>query len=151
GYSSPVSDITFPTCGGTAVMLLGERGGIRNLGLEVDKPFAAPHEARALRIGMTPPGSWEAIGGYDGGFYARRLDGAPFIRSNCAGGVAFGPDYTPEGQADLSKPDQFAWISGDALCSVDGPCNNPAGTRQPPAAQTPNTPKPASNDQSMEP
>ncbi|HXL68816.1 MAG TPA: hypothetical protein VN930_08660, partial [Xanthobacteraceae bacterium] len=38
GYSSPVSDITFPECGGTGLMLLGERGGIRNLGLEVPTP-----------------------------------------------------------------------------------------------------------------
>jgi hypothetical protein len=151
GYSSPVSDITFPECGGAAVMLLGERGGIRNLGLDVDKPFAAPHEARAFRVGLTPQGSWRAIGRYDVGFYSRRLDGEPFIRANCAGGVAFGPGYTPDGRANPAQPDQFAWISGDALCSVDGPCNNPAGNRPPPGTQTPNTPQTVSNEQSFEP
>src|ERR1043166_8450591 len=119
GYSSPVSDITFPECGGAAVMLLGERGGIRNLGLDVDKPFAAPHEARAFRVGLTQQGSWRVLGRYDVGFYSRRLDGEPFVRANCAGGVAFGPGYTPDGQANLAQPDQFSWISGDALCSVD--------------------------------
>jgi hypothetical protein len=151
GYSSPVSDITFPECGGTAVMLLGERGGIRNLGLDVDKPFAAPHEARAFRVGLTQQGSWRAIGRYDVGFYARRLDGEPFVRANCAGGVAFGPDYTPDGRANLARPDQFAWISGDALCSVDGPCNNPAGTRPPPGPQPPAAPRTVSDEQSLEP
>ena len=137
GYSSPVSDITFPTCSGTAIMLLGERGGIRNLGLDVDKPFAAPHEARAFQVGLTQQGSWKTLGRYDVGFYSRRLDGEPFVRANCAGGVAFGPGYTPDGSADLGQPDQFSWISGDALCSVDGPCNNPAGTkpRRPAAAR----------------
>ena len=151
GYSSPVSDIAFPECGGTAVMLLGERGGIRNLGLDVDKPFAAPHEARAFRVGLTPQGSWRAIGRYDVGFYSRRLDGEPFVRANCAGGVAFGPDYTPDGRANLARPDQFAWISGDALCSVDGPCNNPAGTRPPPGPQPPAAPRTVSDEQSLEP
>jgi hypothetical protein len=151
GHSSPVSDITFPTCGGTAVMLLGERGGIRNLGLDVDKPFAAPHEARAFQVGLTQQGSWKPLGRYDVGFYSRRLDGEPFVRANCAGGVAFGPGYTPDGRADLSKPDQFTWISGDALCSVDGPCNNPAGNRPPPGPQPPNTPQTVSDAQSFEP
>jgi hypothetical protein len=151
GYSSPVSDITFPECGGTALMLLGERGGIRNLGLDVDKPFAAPHEARAFRVGLTQQGSWRVLGRYDVGFYNRRLDGEPFVRANCAGGVAFGPGYTPDGRADFSKPNQFAWISGDALCSVDGPCNNPAGNRPPPGPQPPNTPRTVSDEQSLEP
>ncbi|MEA2927661.1 MAG: hypothetical protein QOG38_89 [Hyphomicrobiales bacterium] len=151
GYSSPVSDIAFPECGGTARMLLGERGGIRNLGLDVDKPFAAPHEARAFQVGLTQQGSWRVLGRYDVGFYSRRLDGEPFVRANCAGGVAFGPGYTPDGRADLSKPNQFAWISGDSLCSVDGPCNNPAGARPAPGPQPPNTPRTVSDEQSFEP
>ena len=49
------------------------------------------------------------------------------MRANCAGGVAFGPGYGPDGIINPAQPDQFAWISGDSLCSVDGPCNNPAG------------------------
>jgi hypothetical protein len=47
GYSSPVSDIAFAPCGPRPVMLLAERGGIRNLGLAAEFPFATPHEARA--------------------------------------------------------------------------------------------------------
>jgi hypothetical protein len=151
GYSSPVSDITFPECGGTALMLLGERGGIRNLGLDVDKPFAAPHESRAFRVGLTQQGGWRVLGRYDVGFYNRRLDGEPYLRANCAGGVAFGPGYSADGRADFSKPNQFAWISGDALCSVDGPCNNPAGNRPPPGPQPPAAPRTVSDEQSLEP
>ena len=151
GYSSPVSDIAFPECSGNAVMLLGERGGIRNLGLDAEKPFANPHEARAFQVGLTEPGAWRILGRYDVGFYARKLDGEPFIRANCSGGVAFSPDYNPDGKQNPGKPDQFAWITGDALCSVDGPCNNPAESRTPAAARTPNTPQPAANTESFEP
>ena len=147
GHSSPVSDITFPECGGSGIMLLGERGGIRNVGLEATNPFAAPHEARALQAGLSKEGSWRVIGRYDVGFYNRRLDGEPFVRANCAGGVAFGPGYSPNGTANLAQPDQFAWISGDALCSVDGPCNNPARSQAAPGAQ----PQTVADQPSMEP
>jgi hypothetical protein len=145
GFSSPVSDITFPECGGTGLMLLGERGGIRNLGLEVNNPFAAPHESRALQAGLNARGSWRLIGRYDVGFYNRRLDGEPFVRANCAGGVAFGPGYA-NGRANPAQPDQFAWISGDALCSVDGPCNSPGRIQPGPGAQPQTV-----SDQSVEP
>jgi hypothetical protein len=151
GYSSPVSDIAFPECGGMAVMLLGERGGIRNLGLDAEKPFSAPHEARAFQVGLTQQGTWKTLGRYDVGFYSRRLDGEPFVRSNCAGGVAFGPGYTPDGRVDLSKPNQFSWITGDALCSVDVPCNSPNESRAAEQQTPPNTPKPVSDGESMEP
>ena len=150
GFSSPVSDIAFPECGGAGVMLLGERGGIRNLGLDSNAPFAAPHEARALQFGLNQQGAWRAIGRYDVGFYNRRLDGEPYVRANCAGGVAFGPGYSPPGVADLSRPDQFVWISGDSLCSVDGPCNNPAESRGAPGSQ-PQGPQTVSDQQSLEP
>ncbi len=33
GYSQPVSDITFPACSNRGIMLVAERGGMRNLGL----------------------------------------------------------------------------------------------------------------------
>ena len=49
GYSSPVSDITFAECGDRPVMLVAERGGIRNLGLAADNAFSQPHTARTLR------------------------------------------------------------------------------------------------------
>jgi len=149
GHSSPVSDITFPECGGAGLMLLGERGGIRNLGLDADNPFAAPHESRAFRVGLSQQGGWRIIGRYDVGFYNRRLDGEPYVRANCAGGVAFGPSYAPAGMADLGRPDQFAWISGDALCSVDGPCNSSARVQPGPGPQ-PQAPQTVS-DQSLDP
>ena len=56
GHSSPVSDITFPECGGVGLMLLGERGGIRNLGLDADNPFAAPHEFARVPRWTDPTG-----------------------------------------------------------------------------------------------
>ena len=130
GFSAPVSDISFPECGGAGLMLLGERGGIRNLGLEANNPFAVPHSSRALQVGLSQQGKWSLIGRYDVGFYNRRLDGEPYVRANCAGGVAFGPNYSASGTVEPAQPDQFAWMSGDALCSVDGPCNNPGGQPQ---------------------
>ena len=149
GFSSPASDITFPECGGPALMLIGERGGIRNGGLDADKPFAYPSQSRALRYGLTQQGSWRQIGRYDVGFYNRRLDEEPHLRANCAGGVAFGPGYTPAGMADASRPDQFVWISGDALCSPDGPCNADGGQRVPgPQPQTVSAPQSVELDDS---
>jgi hypothetical protein len=132
GYSQPVSDIAFAPCGPRPVMLVAERGGIRNLGLSAQNPFATPHEARALRYELDRNGTWHDVGRYDVGFYDRQKEGEPRIRANCAGGIAFGLGYTNQWTADPGKPDQFVWITGDSLCSPDGPCNLP-GT--PAAAQ----------------
>jgi hypothetical protein len=127
GYSQPVSDISFAECGQRPVMLVAERGGIRNLGLAAQNPFATPHEARALRYELDEKGAWRAVGRYDVGFYDRSKDGAPYMRANCAGGVAFGLGYNDNTWiADPGKPDQFVWISGDSLCSPQGPCNLPS-------------------------
>ncbi len=136
GYSQPVSDIAFPECGGRAAMLVAERGGLRNLGLEADNPFAYPHEARTLRYELYQDGVWRPVGRYDVGFYNRQKDGEPFLRANCAGGAAFGLGYTDAWIASRSQPDQFVWISGDSLCSPDGPCNLPPPA---PSAATPPT------------
>jgi hypothetical protein len=131
GYSQPVSDISFATCGPRPVMLLAERGGIRNLGLSQDNPFATPHEARALRYELDESGTWRAVGRYDVGFYSRDKEGQPFINANCSGGIAFGLGYDSNTwMANQSKVDQFVWITGDALCSPEGPCNLP-GQAQP--------------------
>jgi len=128
GYSQPVSDITFSACGPRPVMLLAERGGIRNLGLGEPDAFAHPYEARALRYELDQAGNWRPVGRYDVGFYDRRKEGQPFLRANCAGGIAFGPSYDQSAwTADTSKPDEFVWITGNALCSADGPCNLPVG------------------------
>lgn len=123
GYSHPVSDITFSNCGERPVMLVAERGGVRNLGLGAEYAFAYPHEARALRYELDRAGAWRAVGRYDVGFYDRREEGQPYIRANCSGGIAFGPGYDNETWvADPSRTDEFVWISGDALCSPKGPC-----------------------------
>jgi hypothetical protein len=127
GHSSPVSDISFPVCINRPVMLVAERGGIRNLGLAAENAFATPHEARTVRFELDTSGAWRPVGRYDIGFYDRQKDGLPFIHANCAGGAAFGPGYSAAGEADLNRPDQFVWITGDSLCSPDGPCNLPRG------------------------
>jgi len=118
-------------------MLIAERGGIRNLGLAAQNPFADPHEARPLRYELDDKGTWRAVGRYDVGFYDRSKDGAPFMRANCAGGIAFGLGYdSSTWVANPGKPDQFVWITGDSLCSPDGPCNLP-GTGQPAGDESP--------------
>src|SRR5262249_43084734 len=130
GYSQPVSDISFSLCGPRPVMLLAERGGIRNLGLAAENPFAYPHEARTLRYELDEKGAWHAVGRYDIGFYDRAKDGAPYLHANCSGGAAFGLGYNDNWQADPGKPDQFVWMTGDYLCSPDGPCVLPGQQNQ---------------------
>jgi hypothetical protein len=126
GLSRPVSDITFPQCTDRPIMLLAERGGIRNLGLDVDNPFATPYESRALRYELHQDGVWRPVGRYDVGSYFRFAEGAPYMFANCAGGISYGYGYTDGGIADARQPDQFVWITGDALCSPIGPCKAPA-------------------------
>jgi hypothetical protein len=123
GFSQPVSDITFSDCGERPVMLIAERGGIRNLGLAAENPFAFPHEARALRYELDTAGVWRPIGRYDVGYYDRKDNGQPYMRANCAGGIAFGSGYTSDWTVDLTKLDQFVWMTGDSLCSPEGPCH----------------------------
>ena len=121
-----MSDISFSECGQRPVMLVAERGGIRNLGLDAENAFANPHEARALRYEVDSKGTWRPIGRYDVGFYDRGQEGPPFMRANCSGGIAFGLGYDERSwTADQAKPDQFVWITGDKLCSPEGPCNRP--------------------------
>src|SRR5262249_41434473 len=116
GYSQPVSDIKFATCGPRPIMLVAERGGMRNLGLSAPNAFADPHESRVLRYELDRNGAWRPVGRYDVGFYDRKADGQPFIRANCAGGAAFGLGYDANTWvADPNKPDQFVWMTGDSL------------------------------------
>ena len=44
GPSNPVADIAFCKCKDDKIMLVAERGGVRNLGLDAEEPFATPHE-----------------------------------------------------------------------------------------------------------
>ncbi len=123
GLSNPVSDIAFPRCGQQNVMLLAERGGIRNLGLDAAKPFTHPSEARSFLYEIDENGTWRPVGRYDVGTYDRRAEGQPYLRANCAGGADFGPGITEDGwKADTTQFDGFVWITGDKLCSADEPC-----------------------------
>jgi hypothetical protein len=128
GYSSPVSDIAFSECGPAAVMLIAERGTARNLGLGAENSFAYPHEARALRYQLGETGAWQPVGRYDVGFYDRKTDSPPYVHANCAGGIAFGYGYSGDyASVDQTQPEQYAWITGDSLCSPAAPCFLPQG------------------------
>lgn len=126
GRSHPVSDIAFPAQGDQTVMLVAERGGVRNLGLAAENAFAYPHEARVLRYELTDAGSWRGSGRYDVGYYDRGEDGPPYMRANSAGGVSFGPGYGESWEVDGARPDAFVWMSGDGLCSPRGSCFDPS-------------------------
>ncbi|PLX36361.1 MAG: hypothetical protein C0606_16885, partial [Hyphomicrobiales bacterium] len=127
GASHPVTDITFPDCTEQNIMLVSERGGVRNLGLDAVEPFAWPHEARLIRYELIDGGVWAPVGRYDVGFYDRKNEGAPHIRANSSGGAAFGLGYTEEFAVDPAQPNAFVWTTGDALCSPkpNGACTNP--------------------------
>ena len=127
GFSQPVSDIAFPVSAGLPLMLVAERGGLRNLGLGEPNAFAAPHEARVLRYELHDDGVWRPIGRYDIGFYDRIHEGEPRMRANSAGGASFGPGFNSRWSVNSSRPDNYVWATGDALCSPDGPCNLAAG------------------------
>ncbi len=130
GLSRPVSDISFPQCSDRPIMLVAERGGIRNLGLDVVNPFATPHESRALRYELHQDGVWRPVGRYDVGSYYRFAEGVPYMFANCAGGAAFGYGYTPAWTIDQQQLNQYVWITGDSLCSPTGMCRAPAGGTQ---------------------
>lgn len=125
GRSHPVSDIAFPTLGEAPIMVLAERGGVRNLGLTAENAFATPNEARVLRYQQNEAGVWEAIGRYDVGFYDRQNEGPPYVRAGASGGAAFGLGYTGDWKADPALPDAFIWMTGDGLCSRAAPCLDP--------------------------
>jgi hypothetical protein len=126
GFSQPVSDITFPVTPGLPVMLVAERGGMRNAGLGEQNPFAMPHESRVIRYELHDDGVWRPIGRYEVGFYDRANEGDPRMRANSSGGVAFGPGFNNRWSVNASRPDAYMWATADALCSPDGPCNLPA-------------------------
>ena len=122
GRSHPVSDIAFPAFGDQEVMLVAERGGMRNQGLGADNAFTNPNEARVLRYELTDLGTWRGAGRYDVGYNDREEEGQPYIRAGAAGGVAFGTGYDADGELDPAAVDNFVWMSGDGLCSPNGPC-----------------------------
>ena len=122
GRSHPVSDITFPAYGDQAVMLLAERGGVRNLGLAAEGAFAHSNESRVLRYELDPQGIWQPVGRYDVGFSDREDQMPPYIRAGASGGVSFGIGYGENWEIDAARPDAFVWMTGDGLCSPNGLC-----------------------------
>jgi len=125
GRSNPVSDIAFCKCKDVKTMLVAERGGVRNLGLDAEEPFANPHESRVLAYELDDKGIWQLKGRYDIGHYDRKNDGQPFLRANGSGGVAYGYGYGVEWNIDTARPDQTVWMTGGTLCSPQAPCFSP--------------------------
>jgi len=123
GPSHPVTVIAFPQYGEQNIMVVAERGGIHNPGLGTGAPFSTPQESRVLRYRLDANGIWQAEGRYAVGHLRRQTE--PRIRANATGGVAFGPGYTESGEIDPLNQNQYLWISGDSLCSADGPCFDP--------------------------
>jgi hypothetical protein len=125
GNSSAVSDITFPECGAQNVMLVAERGGMRNLGLSKPEPFTRPYESRVVRYELGEDNIWRPTGRYDVGFHDLSLkEGDPLLFANAAGGVDFNYRISENGNLDLSKPSQSVWMTGDGLCSPLGGCTD---------------------------
>ncbi|WP_290999708.1 peptidoglycan-binding protein [Hyphomicrobium sp.] len=122
GRSHPVADIAFPAFGSQGVMLVAERGGVRNLGLDAESAFARPQESRVLRYELTPQGAWRLAGRYDVGYYDRKDEGPPYLRAGSSGGVSFGMGYGESWSIDTNRPDAFVWMTGDGLCSPKGLC-----------------------------
>lgn len=125
GPSHPVADIAFSRTEGTGVMLLAERGGLRNLGLDARAAFTHPHGARVLRYEQDEDGLWKPAGRYDVGYYDRARLGPPHIRANAAGGVDFGYGYSEDRDIDFERADAMVWMTGDALCTPEAPCRDP--------------------------
>ncbi|MBZ0208330.1 MAG: DUF11 domain-containing protein [Hyphomicrobium sp.] len=125
GRSNPVSDIAFCKCKDEKTMLVAERGGVRNLGLDAEEPFANPHESRVLAYELNDKGVWQLKGRYDIGHYDRKNDGQAFLRVNGSGGVDYGFGYGVEWHIDTARPDETVWMTGGTLCSPHGPCFSP--------------------------
>ncbi|HHZ09046.1 MAG TPA: hypothetical protein GX405_09750 [Rhizobiales bacterium] len=125
GPSGPVADIAFPYFGESPTMLVAERGSFL-AGEDAAAPLVRSGAARVLRYRLGSSGTWSPEGRYDVGFAERKSQGAPHIRAAAAGGVDFGPAYDAEYRAEAAGPDQFVWMTGEPLCSPDGPCFDPA-------------------------
>ena len=125
GNSNPASDITFPECGPQDVMIVSERGGMRNLGLVTTEALARPYESRVLRYEMGSDGIWRPKGRYDVGFHDRSVkEGEPLIFANASGGADFGYGFGDTGAVDTSAPSKSLWMTGDGLCSPNGACTS---------------------------
>jgi hypothetical protein len=108
-------------------MLIAERGGMRNLGLDEAEPFSRPYESRVLRYHLGADDIWRPEGRYDVGFHDRSIrDGEPLLFSSAAGGVDFNYRIGDNGRLGLALPSQSVWMTGDGLCSPLGACTGKA-------------------------
>ena len=129
GIGHPVADLAFPAYGDQAVMLVAERGSLRNRGLNAESSFAFPGESRVLRYERAADGTWRPAGRFDVAFQDRQAEGPPYVRAGAGGGAAFGMGYDDTWSIDRTRPDAFVWMTGDGLCAPEGPCTDGSTTR----------------------
>ena len=131
GPSHPISDIAIPSCSSQQTILVAERGGINNPDLGGNSAITRQQESRVLSFKLGLNGIWRVSGRYDVGFAERKSDDPPIVRANSAGGVTFGFDYdNATWELNPAKADEFAWMTGDALCSPEGPCFDPLSNQE---------------------
>ena len=83
-----------------------------------------------MRYEVDGKGTWRPVGRYDVGFYDRTKEGAPYMRANCAGGIAFGLGYDEQsGSPTRASRTSSCGSTGDKLCSPRGSVQ-PADRRQ---------------------
>ncbi len=119
---SAPSDIAFSVEG---VMLVAERGGMRNLKGDPESPFTQPAISRVLKFRQDDQGNWLLEGPYGVGNLNGANENQRDSYNNAAGGVAWGYGYDSTGNIDLAKVDEFVWVTGDSLCSQLGACYDP--------------------------
>ena len=88
-----------------------------------------------MRYELQADGTWQIPGRYDIGYYDRRNEGQPYVRTNSSGGASFGYGYTAAHEADPARPDQWIWLTGDSLCSPDGLCFDASANEHSDASQ----------------
>jgi hypothetical protein len=117
--SLQISDIAFSIEG---EMLIAENGELRNLGLDADEPFSRPFDSSLYIYTQNQKGLWTQLGRYNVGNLSKQTDEEQPQYNSSAGGTDFGYGYTDQYVIDLTKRDEFVWVTGDALCSPEGPC-----------------------------
>jgi len=120
GPSHPIADMAFASTGNQDKLIIAERGGVRNLGLDAQLSFAHPHQSRAMLYRLTGDNTWQPDGHYDIG-HEKRSDPPP-IRANASGGVSFGYGYTDGGAIDPGQSNSLVWMTGSGLCVSQGAC-----------------------------
>ncbi|WP_156411797.1 hypothetical protein [Legionella israelensis] len=93
-----------------------------NLSLDNPEPFSKPFDSSLLLYKMDDKKIWDLQGRYEVGNISKQNDPEAQEYNSAAGGVDFGYGYNRDYIIDLAKKEEFVWVTGDALCSPEGPC-----------------------------